>query len=98
MQSASGSLTGATIATSDGTITLKGSVKTQTSATKTAYSFSFSDFITDTTTMTDHACIIYNSAKGTLSYDADGTGSIEAVQFATLVGKVTFTAADITLI
>ncbi|MCE2872012.1 MAG: hypothetical protein LW714_11520 [Oxalobacteraceae bacterium] len=56
------------------------------------------DFITDTTTMTDHACIIYNSAKGTLSYDADGTGSIEAVQFATLVGKVTFTADDITLI
>jgi len=56
------------------------------------------DFITDVNSMTDHACIIYNSAKGTLSYDADGTGSIEAVQFATLVGKVTFTAADITLI
>lgn len=56
------------------------------------------DFITDATAMTDHACIVYNSAKGTLSYDADGTGSSEAVQFATLVGKVTFTAADITLI
>ena len=39
--------------------------------------------------------IIYDNKSGKLFYDADGTGSVAAVQFATLVGKPTLSAADI---
>ncbi len=38
--------------------------------------------------------IIYDRAKGALYYDADGNGAAAAVQFATLVGKVTLSASD----
>jgi Ca2+-binding RTX toxin-like protein len=39
--------------------------------------------------------IIYDNKSGKLFYDADGTGSVAAVQFATLVGKPSLSAADI---
>jgi serralysin len=40
----------------------------------------------------DH--IIYNSTTGALSYDADGTGAIAAVHFATLDAGLALTSAD----
>jgi Ca2+-binding RTX toxin-like protein len=42
--------------------------------------------------------IIYNQAAGTLLFDADGSGAIAAVQFATLQGAPVLTASDFTLI
>jgi Ca2+-binding RTX toxin-like protein len=42
--------------------------------------------------------IIYDNKTGQLFYDADGTGSITKVQFATLVGKPSLTVNDIDLI
>ena len=38
--------------------------------------------------------IIYNSTNGSLFYDADGTGSTVAVQFATLATGLVLTNAD----
>ncbi|WP_271168374.1 calcium-binding protein [Hansschlegelia plantiphila] len=38
--------------------------------------------------------IIYNKASGALLFDEDGTGSIKAVQFATLANHATISAAD----
>src|SRR3990167_8432293 len=43
----------------------------------------------------DH--VVYNTTTGALSYDADGSGAGAAVQFATLVGIPTLSAADFTL-
>jgi Ca2+-binding RTX toxin-like protein len=43
--------------------------------------------------------IIYDSADGHLFYDADGTGAVHsAIQFATLTGSPTITAADFLII
>lgn len=42
--------------------------------------------------------IIYNKTTGVLSYDADGSGSGAAIQFAVLTNKATLTAADIVVI
>ncbi|MDD2884353.1 MAG: calcium-binding protein [Dechloromonas sp.] len=42
--------------------------------------------------------IIYNQSSGALYYDADGTASIAAVQFATLTAKPLLTAADFLVI
>ena len=42
--------------------------------------------------------IIYNAATGALSYDADGTGAIAAVQFATLAKNLALTAANMDLV
>lgn len=42
--------------------------------------------------------LIYNSARGTLLYDLDGSGGADAVVIATLTGSPTLTAADIILI
>ena len=42
--------------------------------------------------------IIYNSANGTLSYDADGAGGAAATQFAYLIGTPTLSASDFTVI
>ena len=43
----------------------------------------------------DH--VVYNTTTGALSYDADGSGAGAAVQFATLVGIPTLSAADFTI-
>ncbi|MBC7578423.1 MAG: calcium-binding protein [Tardiphaga sp.] len=45
---------------------------------------------------TDH--ILYNSATGALSYDADGTGAAAAVQFAVLTHHPTLVASDFMLV
>jgi Ca2+-binding RTX toxin-like protein len=42
--------------------------------------------------------LIYNSSTGGLFYDADGTGSIAAIQFATLSKNLTLTATDFVII
>ena len=52
---------------------------------------------TDANDETDR--IIYDSADGHLFYDADGTGAVHsAIQFATLTGSPTITAADFLII
>ncbi|WP_230533305.1 hypothetical protein [Microvirga roseola] len=38
--------------------------------------------------------IVYDKAKGVLSYDADGTGSKEQVKIATLSSKATLKYSD----
>jgi len=47
---------------------------------------SASAFTTGTAATTTGHRIVFNSASGALLYDADGSGAIAAVQFATLVG------------
>ena len=42
--------------------------------------------------------IIYNSASGVLSYDADGTGAAAAIHFATLSPALAITNADFVVI
>ena len=42
--------------------------------------------------------LVYNSATGVLSYDADGNGSAAAIQIALLTGRPALTAGDIILI
>ncbi|MDD2828139.1 MAG: hypothetical protein PHW18_01045, partial [Sulfuricurvum sp.] len=42
--------------------------------------------------------ILYNTTTGALSYDADGNGATAAVQFATLTGHPTISAADFTVV
>ena len=42
--------------------------------------------------------IIYNKTSGALSYDADGSGSMAAVKFATLDKNLKLTASDFILI
>jgi Ca2+-binding RTX toxin-like protein len=44
----------------------------------------------------DH--IIYNSKTGALSYDADGSGPIQAVQFATLDNHAALAAHDLSVL
>jgi hypothetical protein len=56
------------------------------------------DFLKDAAPKADNACIVYNTKTGALFYDSDGSGNAAPVQFAVLVGKVTLTAADISLI
>jgi VCBS repeat-containing protein len=46
----------------------------------------------------DHAQIIYDNKKGTLSYDVDGTGSKAAVQFATLATKLKISEKDFLIV
>ena len=48
-------------------------------------------------TNTNHF-FIYNSATGDLSYDADGTGTTAAVQFASVTNNLVLTSADFTVI
>ncbi len=42
--------------------------------------------------------ILYDSATGSLYYDADGVGGIAAVQFATVSAGLPLTASDFTVI
>ncbi|MEQ1739927.1 MAG: calcium-binding protein [Methyloglobulus sp.] len=42
--------------------------------------------------------LVYNTANGALSYDADGSGAGAAVQFATLVGVPALTSADFLIV
>jgi hypothetical protein len=42
--------------------------------------------------------IIYNSANGALFYDADGTGAVAAIRFATMANNPTLAAADFVVI
>ncbi len=44
------------------------------------------------------ANIIYNSSTGGLFYDADGTGAIAGIQFATLTGNPTISLSDFTVV
>ncbi len=57
-----------------------------------------SDFVIGTAAIDAQDRIIFNRTTGALLYDADGNGAGAAVQFATLVGKVTLTGADIEII
>jgi serralysin len=41
--------------------------------------------------------ILYNTTKGTLLYDADGSGAGAAIEFALLSNKPAITAADFTV-
>lgn len=59
------------------------------------YSGSNNFFIMGTRSMDADDRIIYDSKTGKLYYDADGSGAVTAIQFATLVGKPALTAADI---
>jgi Ca2+-binding RTX toxin-like protein len=42
--------------------------------------------------------VIYDTDDGTLSYDADGSGEDEAVQFARLSANLNLSAADFVII
>ena len=42
--------------------------------------------------------IIYDTDSGGLSYDADGTGNVAAVQFARLGANLNLSASDFTII
>ncbi len=56
------------------------------------------DFVAGSAALDAQDRIIFNSATGALLYDADGSGAAGAIQFATVVGKVTVTAADIIVV
>lgn len=57
-----------------------------------------SRFVVGTAALDSADRIIYNKTTGALFYDADGSGSGAAVQFATLSNKATLTAADFVVI
>lgn len=59
------------------------------------YSGSNNFLIMGTRTIDADDRIIYDGKTGKLYYDADGSGTTAAIQFATLVGKPALTAADI---
>ena len=42
--------------------------------------------------------ILYNSTNGALLYDADGSGALASVQFASLAANLAITAADLMVI
>lgn len=75
----------------DDSIQLENSVFTKLTLTGTVNSAYFK-IATAATDSNDY--IVYNSSTGALSYDADGTGSIKAVQIALLGSKLALTYAD----
>ena len=53
-----------------------------------------SAFVAGTAAQDGNDRILYNSASGALFYDADGTGMIAAVQFATVTAGTNLAASD----
>jgi Ca2+-binding RTX toxin-like protein len=51
-------------------------------------------FRTGTKALDHNDHILYDRATGTLSYDADGNGSIAAVQFAKVAAGLALSASD----
>ncbi|MCK0505532.1 calcium-binding protein [Aromatoleum anaerobium] len=78
----------------DDTIQLENALFTSLTATGAlaAGLFRMGDGITTAADANDY--LIYNSATGALYYDADGTGSISALQFATLTPGLALGAGD----
>ena len=53
-----------------------------------------SAFALSTDTLTADTRFIFDATSGVLSYDADGSGSVEAIEFATLTGVSSLSASD----
>jgi serralysin len=79
--------------TVDDTIALKKTVYTAVGSTLTAPEFHIGASAHDRSDR-----VIYNSATGNLSYDADGTGASIAVRFATLDKGLALSFADFVII
>lgn len=59
-----------------------------------AGALSDSAFALSTDTLTADTRFIFDATSGVLSYDADGSGSVEAIEFATLTGVSSLSASD----
>ena len=59
---------------------------------------SASSFVVGTKALDSNDRIIYHSKTGSLSYDADGSGSIAAIKFAQIESLAKLTAADFIVI
>ena len=56
------------------------------------------NFVSGTAALDADDRVVFDGKTGKLYYDADGSGAAAAVQFATLVGKVSLSASDFTMI
>lgn len=71
------------------------SVKVFTAYKKSSSDDLSADFVLGTAALDETDHFLYDSATGNLFYDADGSGSGAAVQFATLTGAPTLVASDL---